>query len=194
MAAAGECVYLAIRPLLEQGQGCVLSPGEGAQPHKAACAVHLLERKCLGCSLQPCMVPAVVSHVPVLSQAAFEPFLDKSSWPGWFCCLYCKPNIRLECSSLNSFWHISFPFTQETKSCRRVWQGHSQVLQKVSGQLFPPYTQCLAHCFAVVIGDITPVTSVEGFLGWMWPTELILMRHRGNYKLKGESLVLLWKS
>lgn len=77
MEAAGEC--LAIRPSLEQRQGCVLSPGEGAQPYKAACAVHLLERKCLGSSLQPPMVPVVVSHVPVFPQAAFEPFLDMSS-------------------------------------------------------------------------------------------------------------------
>lgn len=79
MEAAGECVHLPMGPLQEQRQGCVLSPGEGAQPHKAACAVHLLQTKCLGSSLQPCMVPAVVSHVPVLSQAAFEPFLDMSS-------------------------------------------------------------------------------------------------------------------
>lgn len=53
---------VSIRPSLEQRQGCVLSPGEGAQPHKAACAVHLLERKCLGSSLQPHMVPAEVAH------------------------------------------------------------------------------------------------------------------------------------
>lgn len=79
MEAAGQCVHLAVRPFLEQRQGCVLSPGKGAQPHKAACVVHLLGRKCLGSSLQPRVVPAVGSHVPVLSQAAFEPFLDMSS-------------------------------------------------------------------------------------------------------------------
>lgn len=79
MEAAGECVHLVVRPLLEERQGCVLSPGEGTQPHKAACAVHLLEIKCLGSSLQVRVAPAEVSHVPVLSQVAFEPFLDTSS-------------------------------------------------------------------------------------------------------------------
>lgn len=52
-------VCLAIRPSLEQRQGCALSPGEGAELHSAACEVHLLERKCSGSSVQLRMVPAV---------------------------------------------------------------------------------------------------------------------------------------
>lgn len=152
MEAAGECVHLAVRPSLEQRQGCVLSPGEDAQPHKAACAVHLLERKCLGSSLQPRWF-----HFRCLMFQSFHKMhlnhsLIWALWVGWLCCLYCKPNIRLEYSSLNSFWRVSFPFKPEMKSCRRVWQGHNQVLRKVSGQLFSSYTQC----FAVVIGGITP--------------------------------------
>lgn len=72
-------------------------------------------------------------------------------------------------------------------------EGHClpKVSQKVSAQDFFSYTESLVHCFATYIGGITPVISMKGLQRWIWPTELTLMRHRGYYQLKGQSLFLL---
>lgn len=63
--------------------------------------------------------------------------------------------------------------------------------KKYQHNSFFSYTESLAHCFAASIGGITPVISMKGLQRRIWPTELTLMRHRGCYQLKGQSLFLL---
>lgn len=136
-------------------------------------------------------------HVSVLSRAVSELFSERSCSQLFdrpdFVGLYCKPDTRLTCNFLNFFRHVSFLFTQARKCCQGVCQGHylPKVSQKVSAQLFFSYTESLAHCFAASIGGITPVISMKGLQRRIWPTELTLMRHRGCYQLKGQSLFLL---